>query len=248
LNNKENTRHNALQKSALDLETDKREVIEFVQEQNLKKQRSEEREKQLLKEKHELDERIRNNESAAAQMKSEIEKNTEHLISLLAYKQFVMMLTPAEEKDPFIKRQAQQRTAFKQTWVEQIKSARVIGTTDYDSIIFDESELLGDDAKELKTAFERRTEETSNAGLPPLNKKAVSQLVLTVQTIGKKPPLHRHSLAEKRKLVSHEGWEKIYDILFRKHMIFDMPTACFAEELFFKDSQDLDQKFDFLEG
>jgi hypothetical protein len=42
-----------------------------------------------------------------------------------------------------------------------------------------------------------------------------------MQAKANKPPLHKEkkSLAEKRKFVSREGWEAIFDVLFKKHLI-----------------------------
>ena len=53
-----------------------------------------------------------------------------------------------------------------------------------------------------------------------------------------KPPLHQKqekTWNERRKLVSDEAWEAVYDILFRKHLIFDVDPGCYKEEIFFKD-------------
>lgn len=36
-------------------------------------------------------------------------------------------------------------------------------------------------------------------------------------------------------MVSDEAWEAVYDILFRKHLIFDVDPGCYKEEIFFKD-------------
>lgn len=109
LNGKESMRKRALKKSSDDLEQDRREVIQFVQEQNNKKQQSEDREKQLMKEKQQLDEKIRHNETITAAMKTEIEKENDILLALLAYKDFVLELTPNEDKEVFLRNQTELR-------------------------------------------------------------------------------------------------------------------------------------------
>lgn len=74
LDQKQTQRKKALHQSAIDLDTDRREVIEFVQQQNISKQTKEEREKELIKERQKLDEEIRHNEMQMQSMRTEIEK------------------------------------------------------------------------------------------------------------------------------------------------------------------------------
>ena len=58
-----------------------------------------------------------------------------------------------------------------------------------------------------------------------------------------KPPLHHKNektWSERRKAVSTEAWEQVFDILFRKHLIFDVDPDCYKEEIFFKNKKELE--------
>ena len=57
----------------------------------------------------------------------------------------------------------------------------------------------------------------------------------------------RMSNNERRRQISHEVWEEIFDFLQNKYLIFDFPQNYYDEEIYFKESNDLDQQFDILE-
>lgn len=95
LESKENERRTALHKSAIDLEKDKKDVIEFVGQQDDYKRKKEEKEKELTKEKQQLDERSREVEQRILGLRSEIDKNGDLLDNLKDYKKFMQHLTPA---------------------------------------------------------------------------------------------------------------------------------------------------------
>jgi hypothetical protein len=145
-----------LQKSQVELDSDRRQVIEFVQKQNEKKQSCEDREKELNKEKLRLDDEIRQNEMTIQSMRSEIDKNSDVLVALQAYREFVLKLSQDDEKEreKFQKDKAKMRLKLQQEWIEwaQVNSYM-------DDIIFDEGDILGEDYKLLQIALAKQPQD-----------------------------------------------------------------------------------------
>ena len=123
-------------------------MVEFVNEQNIKKQKSEELEKKLAKEKQKLDDELRQNEVAMQHMLTEIDKNVDMLESIREYKDFMLELTPFEQRSKLLTKQVDDRERFKQDWVEKVKLS-----DQFDNIIFDEGEILGENTKQIAHAL-----------------------------------------------------------------------------------------------
>lgn len=70
------------------------------------------------------------------------------------------------------------------------------------------------------------------------------------QARGAKPAKRGESLTtqERRRTVSHEAWEAVFDILFEKHLIGHIPNDFYHEKVYFSKPEELEQKFDFLES
>ena len=239
LDQKQAQRKKALHQSHVDLETDKREVIEFVQQQNISKQSKEEREKELVKERQKLDEEIRQNEMQMQSMRTEIEKDKETLQILRDYREFVLKLTPTDERREIIAEQQEKLRRVKRSWIEKVKVSDFM-----DNIIFDEGEILGDDYKVLHNILTKSakthtlsTTEAShmlapNERLPPLQTKKGAINVSSLpnskcfsQKAGNRTVKvqERMSNNERRRQISHEVWEEIFDFLQNKYLIFDFP-------------------------
>lgn len=110
--------------------------------------KSEELEKKLVKERQRLEEEMRQNDMAMNLMRNEIDKHADVLVLLREYKDFMIELTPAELRKPLLERQREERESLKQDWVEKVKTNEFM-----DFIIFDEGEILGDDAKRIANAL-----------------------------------------------------------------------------------------------
>ena len=159
LDQKQTERKRVLHQSAIDLDTDRREVIEFVQQQNIVKQTKEEREKELNKERQKLDEEIRHNEMQMQSLRNEIEKDKETLEVLRDYREFVLKLTPVEVKKLVKDQQQHKLSSVKKSWIEKVKR-----DVSMDNIIFDEGEILGDDFKILHNILNKSGKNFTSGG------------------------------------------------------------------------------------
>jgi len=73
--------------------------------------------------------------------------------------------------------------------------------------------------------------------MPPIGKKstaAVSIFNTNFELKVRKPPkgAEKHSNQERKKILSQEAWEAVFDFLMNKHMIFDIiPDDYYHEEI-----------------
>ena len=76
------------------------------------------------------------------------------------------------------------------------------------------------------------------SGRPPIGPQGRLKVNQGERKSGAKA-VEKVSIQERRKQVSHEAWEAVFEILFDRHLV-KAPHALFKEELFFKDPRDLD--------
>lgn len=89
-------------------------------------------------------------------MRSEIDKNSDVLVALQAYREFVLKLSQDDEKERerFQKEKSKMRLKLQQEWIEwaQVNSYM-------DDIIFDEGDILGEDYKLLQIALAKQPQD-----------------------------------------------------------------------------------------
>ena len=144
LADKETRRQKALGDSVLELESDKKNVIEFVQESNAKRKEKERMEQELMRKKALKEEALRLLDNDINAVTAEISKTQDTVASFQLYKEFMMILTPQEDRMVFEIDREQRYQNLKEEWCSRVKN-----DTWMDYIIFHDDELLGDDNPKL---------------------------------------------------------------------------------------------------